>query len=475
MQHTPYDLVKLKHKLPEGIVDRPFQVDVINDLAPRKRAGYYLEVGTGKTLCSTVAALYKYETEQRTTIVIVPPILVPSWCRWLQKFGGVRHLDYRGSPKVRKSHNLAAYQFIVMTIGVFKNDYEHLIDALGHLPLTLLVDEATCLKNIESGNYKYVKNTLDKFDSHFMALTGTPLATPGDGYAYVRLLAPDVYRNHKQFETIHVGEKDFFGHVTVWQNLEILKDNMKINSQRVLRNEVLTVPEPIIDPKHYDLYPDQYRLYKAIVDQELDKIPNKDVIDKATEGQLYSYAQQIIWNFNHFNQSENLPSASWELYDELIEELGTLDKGGRKLVVFANFRLSMAGAHERFNKKNIGILNGDFTPTQKQDALKRFQDSDTFNQLWIHPLTAGKGVDGLQHVCSDALIAENLGSTIDVGQCIGRIARDGQEQTPLIRWAVANRTVQVNRHRQLLKNDEQAGFVQQTYKSLRASLYGEEL
>lgn len=46
---TPYNLVKQKYKFPAFFQDRAFQIDPVDSLAPLDRAGYYAEVGCGKT------------------------------------------------------------------------------------------------------------------------------------------------------------------------------------------------------------------------------------------------------------------------------------------------------------------------------------------------------------------------------------------------------------------------------------------
>lgn len=469
---APYDLVLSKFELPPGIERREWQALAINETAVKERAGLYAEVGTGKTLLSTLNALFKLILEGRTTIVAMPAILIPGWLRWLRKIQGITVCDYRGLPQKRKTLNLKV-NFVVMSMQIFKRDYDHLMDNFKGKKLTLIVDEATSIKNIESGNYRYTKQTVDDEDCHLQLLTGTPLNTPGDAYAYVKLIAPRIYLNHNQFNLLHVGKRDFYDKVTEWTNLPLLKENMRVNSIRLLRNDVLQIAEPIYDAIPYDLYPEHYALYKALMDAQLDLIPNKDAIDSITESKIRSRAQQLIWNYPYFANELGAKSAPYELLDEIINQLGCHERGGRKLIIFGNFKMSMAGIKAHLGKDYVGVINGDYSGKQKELYIQSFISDPRWNIILIHPESGGAGLDGLQHVCSDAIFVESPTTAIGFQQCVGRISRDGQIGTAQIRVATANKTVQVHLHSQLLTNDEQAGYVQGSFKSLRLQIYGE--
>ncbi len=71
-------------------------------------------------------------------------------------------------------------------------------------------------------------------------LTGTPLSTAIDAYAYVKLLAPGVYKNFNYFKNMHVKSEDDYGNVREWENMDLLAQNMTINTSRIFRREVNT-------------------------------------------------------------------------------------------------------------------------------------------------------------------------------------------------------------------------------------------
>jgi superfamily II DNA or RNA helicase len=146
------------HHFPAHIETRPYQVESVDTLAPLPRSGIYAEVGTGKTLMATAIALIKRAEYKCQTIVLMPPILLRQWKRWLDSLiGGFTSIVYAGSPKQRAQMNLAQ-DFILMSIQIFKKDYDRLRAYFITKPFTIIVDEATCIKNPGSDNYRKLRD-----------------------------------------------------------------------------------------------------------------------------------------------------------------------------------------------------------------------------------------------------------------------------------------------------------------------------
>lgn len=465
---TPYDIVCEAYQFP--FAPKVYQLPIINDLALLERGGCYAEVGTGKTFMATVIALFKALTSGKKTIVVMPPILITGWCRWLSKLKGVTFLDYRGNPKKRKEMSFDA-QFICMSMDIFKRDFDSIVARVNPSECFLIIDEATSIKNIESQNYKRTRHFVDA-GAELLLLTGTPLNNPGDAYAYIKLVAPTIYRNHTQFENTHVEARDYFKNVKEWKNLDLLRDNMCVNTARVLRREVEHSPEPILQPMEYELSDEHYRLYRDLIDQMLDEYPDGAELDALTQQKLYQYSQQIVWNSHEFSDNK-IDATGFELLDEVVQQLGLGTRNARKLVIFANYRMTIKRLCHHLRAFNPGFLNSEATAKMKEDFITNFIEKPDHQVLIVHPKSGGKGLDGLQHVCSDALFAEVPSSPIDFQQCVGRLDREGQTETPIVRVAVAVSTVQASLYDSLLHKDETAGYVQGSWKSLRKALYGE--
>lgn len=191
MNKSPYEIVKEHYTLPFELY--PFQVDIVNELALLDRNGEYAQVGTGKTPMSTAIALYRMVMEgYQHTIVAMPPILLLGWYRWLSRIPGVSIALYWGTPKQRPLIDLDK-DVILMSMPIFKRDYAYLTSYFEHRKVQGIVDEATSNKCVGSDNYKKTRDFY--IGRPLQLLTGTPLTTPADAYAYVKTVAPTVYRN----------------------------------------------------------------------------------------------------------------------------------------------------------------------------------------------------------------------------------------------------------------------------------------
>lgn len=80
-----------------GFALSKFQREDVDTFLSWGRSLNRYEVGGGKTVVSTVVSLMM---ESDMTVVIVPPILILPWQRWLNQVSG-KVLRYQGTPPVR--------------------------------------------------------------------------------------------------------------------------------------------------------------------------------------------------------------------------------------------------------------------------------------------------------------------------------------------------------------------------------------
>ena len=132
----------------------PFQESIVNETGNNPRAGHYIDVGGGKTGVSTAIALWFKISQGTQTLVIMPPILIKMWGRWLDRISPApTWVAYAGTPKQRAQVRFDA-DFILMSMQIFKKDYDYVLGMLKGHNLTVIVDEATSIKNVGSDNHK---------------------------------------------------------------------------------------------------------------------------------------------------------------------------------------------------------------------------------------------------------------------------------------------------------------------------------
>lgn len=471
-QQMPYEQIRKAYKLPFEL--RPYQWERMNEHGHQDRAGFYWEPGSGKTAGATCWMLYRSMTGAATQwLLLMPPILLRQWARWLESIHDADTKQalsvtiYRGTPKKRRELSLDT-DFILMSPGIFKNDYDYLAQTFNFRDFGGLVDEATSIKNIESGTHKAIKNF---FEGRPLALlTGTPLTTPADAYAYIRLLAPSLYRNHRHFTKLHYEEIDQYENVVEWKNLDVLEQNMKVNSTRVLRREVRKdLPDVIYTPFYYDLEPDHANLYRRIAEERLVEFSDSDrEIDAISAQALRSALQQVVINYGEFAGDPSLRPAALDLVEATLEELGP----GKKLMVVAHFIRTNRYLLSALQHYGTVALYGEVSPAKKDAAIKRFLEDPTCRVVLVQPQAAGFGVDGLQHVCSDMLVLEAPTLAKDFNQVVARLDRDGQVNPVNCRIGIAAGTVQVRMFRNLLNNDALVNSVQGGYMDLKEAIFG---
>jgi len=112
-------------------------------------------------------------------------------------------------------------------------------------------------------------------------------------------------------------------------------------------------------------------------------------------------------------------------------------ESGKKLVVFGLHREPLDYLSEKFGSM---LIAGGVTAKKKQQIVKEWtENNDTF--LFANMLSAGTGIDGLQKVCSNALVLELPWRPSDLQQLIGRIDRMGQKFVSSIVYLLSFSTI----------------------------------
>ena len=451
---------------------RPYQTERTDLALQWAEDGKYWDPGTGKTAGSTHCMLYWVQFHGiKQWIVLMPPILIPQWARWLRSITDksgrpLTVTEYAGTPAQRKKMQLDT-QFILMSYQIFKGDWDRICLELDRKTTGLTLDEAHAIKNYKSDNHKAVHMFAE--GKPLSLLTGTPITSPIDAFGYCRLITPGTYRNLRDFERQHIGAMDEWQKVVEWVNLDKLASNMRIKTTRLIAQEVRDdMPSVTFTPIHYNLDKAHQKLYDRVAEEKLVELENGGEISALNASALQSALQQIVLNWGEFAEEPDLEPAALALIDTVMDEIGA-----EKLVVAAHFRRSNAYLLEKLGRKYGAVaVYGEVSPKGKQEAISRFINDTNCKIIIAQPSSAGFGVDGLQHVCHNMLILEAPTTAPPFHQVVKRLDRDGQKHPVMCRVAVALGTVQVRMFKKLLENDAQVNSIQGGFKDLRDAIYG---
>lgn len=472
---TPLQIFENHYCLPtqlhgQDFILHPLQVKAINELAPNRNGGNFLDTGTGKTVVETVVALYNKVVHQLDTIVVImPPILIPQWAKWLSN---VTHKDgrplrvtqYKGTPKQRQDLDLDV-DFLLIGIQIFKIDNERLAQHYSGRRYMVAVDEANMLSDINTANHQAVFDFASGQVQHL--LTGTPANNPMDAYGILKFTAPGTYRSKRHFENMHVADRDFYGNPTEYQNLDMLRGHLEINSVRVLFEDMYPDADvPLFVPLPYDLEPAHYKLYQKLANEQLLLLPDGGKIDATQANKLTHALGQIIVNWGHFAADPKLVSTAVTMVEQRLSETNG------KMVVFANYKLSIALLMHTFRKHGAVAINGEVSPAEKERAVQAFVNDPKCKLIFINPRSGGVGLDGLQHVCHHAMFLEPTQSPREFHQAVARLKRTGQRKRPIIALPTAQGTLQVRAFKNLLNNDATVNSIVRNASDLRSLVFG---
>lgn len=442
----------------------PLQLEDLNRVSCHQRVKWFYDVGVGKTVCSTVFA---WMQGHHCHIVLMPPVLIPQWVKWLRRVDpDCEVLAYKGTPLQRKAMKLKGPKWICMSYDIFRGDFDRIFRELGPEHPHVIVDEATCLKSSHSKLFKRVNTIATTF---VQLLTGTPTSKPTDAYAYVKLVTPQVYRSLAQFENQHVAARDFFGNITAYAGLDMVHQNLMLNSAKRTKEEMFPgIVKPRYQVMDYDLDPAHLKLYQELANEQMLLLSDGQKIDATTAQRLYHNLQQIIVNLDFYSGDNEARSVAYDLIDQTIDETQCMDPKRSKLIIWTYYKKTSASV--------LGYLEdcgavGAYSDANTAKSVDRFLNDPTCRILVAQPMSAGFGLEP-QHVCWENLFLEYSTVPIHFAQSVGRTDRKGQVHMPTMRIAVAQGTIQVPLHNRLLHNGDLVKQTEGNLASIRDAIYG---
>ena len=422
-----------------------------------------MDVGTGKTVCSTLTSIL-WDNERN--YILVPPIIIDQWEDWLRSIGETDIGVYRGP---QRTLDLLQHKWVIMSHAIFRDSFASVLESVPRT-FSMIVDEAQHLKNPGSKLFKYVKTMAN--GRQLQLLTGTPTSKPEDSYSYIHLLTK-VYRSFGHWKNTHVEDLDFFGNIKTYKNLDLVTSNMKLQSFKRTKKDIFGHNlDPIYQVIPYSLDKAHQKLYEKLAEEQLLLLLDGGKIDASSPTRLYHALQQIVLQWSKFC-GEPKRSAGYDVLDEVIEEVNPLDKSKSKLVVWTYYQHTSGEVvqylREKFGERTIAAAYGKVNSQKGIDAI---MEDPECRILVAQPSSCGVGLN-LQHVCSEMLFLELSTTPMQAKQAIGRVDRAGQKIRPTIRIAQAKRTIQVRLLQQLLANDDLVAKVEDLVSTLRGAIFGD--
>lgn len=444
----------------------PLQLLDAKEAAAHNRYALCYDVGGGKTLVSTITHLM---WDEPFNIITCPPILLPQWKAWLES---VNEKDVSIFAGPKRTVEMLDHKWVVMSHAIFRDSYDDIDKFYRGKDVAITIDEGQALKNPRSVLFRSFYRFITP-DRRALLLTATPTSKPQDTYSYMRIKTPLLYRSMGHWENVHVANRDQFGQITEYRNLEQLEENFHIQLVKRTKRELFgDTLEPVHQPMPYHLSAKHMKLYYKLAEEQLLLLPTGDKIDATSAQRLRHAIQQIIINFAKFSGNEDDLSVAFDLLESVVEQVDPMTDGKSKLAIWTYYQSSSALVakflSDRFGAKAVAAAYG---AVDSAKSVKRIMEDPECRFLVAQPTSVGVGLN-LQHVCHEMLYLEIPTVPMYVRQANGRVDRAGQKTRPTIRYGQAQGTIQLKLFHDLLANDDLVSRVERSPTSLRDEIFG---
>ena len=394
------------------VIDLPsslwsFQTKGVEFLVEKQSALLGDDMGTGKTVQTSVALRMLFQTAKvRTALIVCPLSVIPNWDRELAKWADILTVTaVRGDKERRKICWRQPAHVWLTTYDTLRNDLEHVRTLRkGGFDLVVL-DEAQRVKNWSAGVTRAVRELRATYR---WGLTGTPLENNTDElWTILNVLKPDISQ----------GPLD-------WS--EGIRSVLRPMFLRRRKQDVLTDLPPLVqNPVWLRLENEQRRSY--------DQLEKQGVLELHAKGETIT-AQIIIVLLNKLKQVCNLCPRSGESSkrDWLRDSLDDIAAEGDKALVFSQY------TDERFAGADwLETELADFRPLNYSKAtsdgkrkalLAAFKEKPEHKVFIGHPKTAGLGLNELV-VANYVIHFDHWWNPAVMNQATARAHRPGQTKT----------------------------------------------
>lgn len=388
------------------------------------------DLGLGKTMSGL---LVLRNPEAIPALVVCPTHLPRQWADEIAKtLPWLRvHLVNSGSPyDPSKRRGAKGYDPDVLIMG-----YSKLRGWGSHLAgkvHTVIFDEAQELRRADSAKYMAAAQIADRARWR-IGLTATPVYNyGGEIHNIFQVLAPDQLGSRDEFvREWGAGGRNTFSadNVSVRDPAALgtyLRDQgLMLRRTRAEVKRELPFGEPVKIPHSIESDGDVFERLAGDALDLAEMIVNRSRPHK----ELFKARGDFDWKMR---QATGIAKAPY-----VADFVQLLLESEEKLVLFGWHRAVYDIWCERLAEHNPVLFTGSESPAQKEASKQRFL-TDPSCRLFVMSLRSGAGVDGLQAVCKVGVFGELDWSPAMHDQCIGRYARDGQQEEALAYFLVSD-------------------------------------
>ncbi|MBL8695137.1 MAG: DEAD/DEAH box helicase [Planctomycetes bacterium] len=352
------------------------------------------DMGLGKTIQLLAFLLHRLNDphcELRPTLLIAPTSVVGNWEREVARFAPLLEVvPYYGASRARMlaraSTNPRA--LIITTYGVLRRDAEYLS---GIEWSVVALDEAQNIKNAASATAQAARGLQAR---HRIALTGTPVENRlAELWSILEFVNPGLLGSLESFRREFAVPVERYGDDAAATRLRRIVGPFILRRLKSDPNILQDLPPKNEMKVVCTLTREQATLYKAVVDEELERIESSKGIERRGRVlALLLFTKQIC---NHpaqyLGDRGPLPNRSGKLAraTEMLEEAIA---AGDKALVFTQFREMGDHLVEHLTQRLRGeilFLHGGTPKKARDEMVQRFQEESQGPRIFVLSVKAG--------------------------------------------------------------------------------------
>ena len=451
---NPKDYARFKKLIKQTTVYNPPE-SLTGELRPYQKIGYSWlvqnikfrfgsiladDMGLGKTIQILSAILYFKENnrlEDESTLIIVPPTLIPNWENEIRKCApDLTYYIYHGS---NRTFPLENYDIILTSYGVVRLDLDMFVDRVWFL---CVIDEAQNIKNPNTEQTKAIKEVPA---STKVALTGTPIENKLMDYWSIFDFVNKGYLSTKDdFKRNYVMPIEKLEDGEVLENLRTIAKPFvmrRLKSDDDIKKEL---PEKFVNDIYCSLTKKQVKLYTAILDEIFFDIENSKGIQR--KGIILKILTALKQTCNHPAQFLDIKnpkiseSGKMELLVNILENILDNDE---KVIIFTQYvemgKLIQQLVSKKF-KQEVLFLHGSQSMKEKTRIIDTFQEDESYK---IFVATLKTGGTGLNLTAARNVIHYDLWWNPAVeNQATDRVHRIGQDKDVMVYRLITKGTLE---------------------------------
>lgn len=407
------------------------QLAEFNASALERRRALFWEQGTGKTWygINSTAAAYRREAI-RGVVVVAPSGVERNWvtdeipAHWPDDIPYLAHVWSTGRSGTQKHQREVAFLLSERrALPILAMTYDALMTTEGRdavwammrtRPVYLHVDESAHAKNFKAKRTERLVRAAP-YAAMTRIYSGTPVDnSPFDVYSQVLIVdphfwerefdLPDWFAFQHFFGVFAKGSRRIdetrtreFPQLVAYQNIALLRDALKKISGRVLKDDVLDLPEKLYTRRYYEMFPRQRAMYDALENEYMADFPDDPDAMVTAELPIVRMLrlQQILCGYVPKDGEEEPTQLIDPKHNPRLDctEEFVCEAGNNQTMVACQYRLDVELIVERLVAagRHPVTYTGSMSPAQRARAKEAFQKGDVSDFVAMQAM----GAEGL--------------------------------------------------------------------------------